>query len=163
MLEVEWAHCGLCGAYAPECPAPVQWQAGEGESLSALSVWAQASSSGKATPTAMSSDTHKPSNCSCASTAIFLNVLIDSCGQSVCNLDAVCYRVTWRWIIKSVLLHWGSRTIFTLGWHWNTFSTQRSYLSFLWFHRERWRVLVSFGDSSVHVSCFSVRQNIILK
>lgn len=35
-----------------------------------------------------------------------------------------------------------------------------SYLSFLWFHRERWRVLVSFCDSSVHVSCFSIRQKI---
>lgn len=43
------------------------------------------------------------------------------------------------------------------------FWTQRSYLSFLWFHRERWRVLVSFCDSSVHVSCFSIRQDIILK
>lgn len=34
----------------------------------------------------------------------------------------------------------------------------KSYLSSLWFHTERWRVPVSFCDSSVHVSCFSIRQ-----
>lgn len=35
---------------------------------------------------------------------------------------------------------------------------RESYLSSLWFHTEHWRVPVSFCDSSVHVSCFSIRQ-----
>ena len=88
--------------------------------------------------------------------------VIDSFGQEVpCNLDTGCHRVTGRYI---KCLCAAAYYYLPLHSYWNQLNfTQRSYLSFLWFHRERWRVLVSFCDSSVHVSCFSIRQEIILK